>query len=75
MSRADDLYADHDPNAAGAALNERDAALATVARVQAWRDQLADQSRNSDSDLYDSAVAEYLTELLTPPAAPKEPTP
>jgi hypothetical protein len=45
MSRADDLYADHDPNAAGAALNERDDALAEVEalkdeirRLKTWRD-------------------------------------
>jgi hypothetical protein len=50
--------------------NERDAALATLERVRAWRDELAQNRGGWDGDL-----AEWVTDLLAAPAAPKEPTP
>jgi len=47
---------------------ERDAALAVIARVTAWRDELASNRGGWDQD-----IAAKLTELLTAAAVPTEP--
>ena len=49
---------------------ENEQLRAVVARVTAWRDELA-----RDRGGWDGDIAEWVTDLLDAPAAPKEPTP
>jgi hypothetical protein len=74
MSRADDLYADHDPLAAGWALKERDAALAVIERVKALIDPAAEMAIVpwGNTRCFDE---KNIRAALDVPAVPQEPTP